>query len=245
MEKKTVLITGAASGIGKETAIVMAQAGYDVIINYIGSDEAAAEVQNQCTALGSDTKIYKADVSDFAAVEAMVSQIVTDYGHIDVLVNNAGITKDNLLLRMSEADFDAVISVNLKGSFNCLKHVSRVMMKQRSGSIINMSSVVGLSGNMGQANYSASKAGVVGLTKTAAKELASRGIRVNAVAPGYIDTAMTAVLPQEVKDKILSHIPLGSLGSANDVAQLVAFLASDASRYITGQVISVDGGLAM
>ena len=245
MEKKTVLITGAATGIGRETAILMAQAGYDVIINYIGSQEAATAVQKECIALGSDTKIYMADVSDYAAVEAMVAQIVKDYGHIDVLVNNAGITKDNLMLRMSEADFDRVINVNLKGSFNCLKHVSRVMMKQRHGSIINMSSVVGLSGNVGQANYSASKAGVVGLTKTAAKELAGRGIRVNAVAPGYIDTAMTAVLAQDVKDKILSHIPLGSLGTPQDVAQLVAFLASDSSRYITGQVISVDGGMAM
>ena len=245
MDKKTAVITGASGGIGKATAVMLAQAGYDVVINYYGDWENAEAVKAECEKYGSDSMIIEADVSDYAATENMVNEILKKYPRIDVLVNNAGITKDMLLLRMGEKDFDSVINVNLKGTFNCTKHFSRVMMKQRAGSIINMASVVGINGNAGQANYAASKAGVIGFTKSAAKELASRGVRVNAIAPGYIDTAMTAVLSDSVKQNILSHIPLGTLGKAEDVAKAVLFLASDSSSYITGTVLNVDGGMAM
>lgn len=245
MEKKVALITGASRGIGKQIALTMASEGYDVIINFNGNEEKAKEVCDECLKLGSKAMIVKANVADFAQVEAMVKTIMDVYGRIDVLVNNSGITKDTLLLRMSEEDFSSVVDVNLKGCFHCIKHVSKVMMKQRSGAIINMASVIGLVGNIGQANYAASKAGIIGLTKSVAKELASRGIRVNAIAPGFIATEMTEVLDDKVKDGIMSNIPLKQFGSVEDVANMVAFLASDKSKYVTGQVMNVDGGMVM
>lgn len=245
MEKKVALVTGASRGIGKQIALTLASEGYDVIVNYNGSEERAKAVSEECIALGSDAMCIKADVSNFAQVEAMVANIVEKYGHIDCLVNNSGITKDTLLLRMSEEDFASVVDVNLKGTFNCIKHVSKVMMKQRSGSIINMASVIGLVGNTGQANYAASKAGIIGLTKSVAKELAARGIRSNAIAPGFIATEMTEVLDEKVKEAIMTNIPLKQFGSVEDVANMVAFLASEKSRYVTGQVMNVDGGMVM
>lgn len=245
MEKKVALITGASRGIGKQIALTMASEGYDVIINFNGNEEKAKAVCEECSKLGSNAMIVKANVADFAQVEAMVKTVMDAYGRIDVLVNNSGITKDTLLLRMSEEDFSSVVDVNLKGCFNCIKHVSKVMMKQRSGAIINMASVIGLVGNVGQANYAASKAGIIGLTKSVAKELAARGIRVNAIAPGFIATEMTEVLDDKVKDGIMTNIPLKQFGSVEDVANMVAFLASDKSKYVTGQVMNVDGGMVM
>lgn len=245
MEKKVALITGASRGIGKQIALTMASEGYDVIINFNGNEEKAKEVCEECSKLGSNAMIVKANVADFAQVEAMVKTVMDAYGRIDVLVNNSGITKDTLLLRMSEEDFSSVVDVNLKGCFHCIKHVSKVMMKQRSGAIINMASVIGLVGNVGQANYAASKAGIIGLTKSVAKELAARGIRVNAIAPGFIATEMTEVLDDKVKDGIMTNIPLKQFGSVEDVANMVAFLASDKSKYVTGQVMNVDGGMVM
>ncbi|MDD3049235.1 MAG: 3-oxoacyl-[acyl-carrier-protein] reductase [Bacilli bacterium] len=245
MEKQVALITGASRGIGKQIAFTLASEGYDVIINFHGNEEKAREVCDECIALGSDAMILKANVAAFDEVEMMVKKIVETYGKIDVLVNNSGITKDTLLLRMSETDFSDVVDVNLKGCFHCIKHVSKVMMKQRSGAIINMASVIGLIGNVGQANYAASKAGIIGLTKSVAKELAPRGIRVNAIAPGFIDTEMTEVLDEKVKASIMSNIPLKRFGSVEDVANMVAFLASDKSGYVSGQVMNVDGGMVM
>ena len=245
MEKQVALVTGASRGIGKQIALTLANEGYDVIINYNGSEDRAKAVCEECIALGSKAMILKANVADFNQVETMVKTIMDEYGRIDTLVNNSGITKDTLLLRMSEEDFSNVIDVNLKGTFNCIKHVSKVMMKQRSGSIINMASVIGLVGNVGQANYAASKAGIIGLTKSIAKELAPRGIRSNAIAPGFIATEMTEVLDEKVKEGIMVNIPLKAFGSVEDVANMVAFLASDKSRYVTGQVLNVDGGMVM
>lgn len=245
MEKKVALITGASRGIGKQIALTMASEGYDVIVNYNGSEEKANEVCVECKALGSNAMAIKANVANFSDVEAMVATIMETYGRIDTLVNNSGITKDTLLLRMSEEDFASVVDVNLKGTFHCIKHVSRVMMKQRSGNIINMASVIGLVGNVGQANYAASKAGIIGLTKSIAKELAPRGIRVNAIAPGFIATEMTEVLDEKVKEGIMANVPLKEFGSVEDVANMVAFLASEKSRYVTGQVMNVDGGMVM
>lgn len=242
---KVALVTGAARGIGRAIALKFAANGYDVIVNFNGSEEKANEVASECIKLGSNAMVYKCNVANFNDVEQMVKDIVEKYGKIDVLVNNAGITKDTLLLRMSEDDFDKVIDINLKGAFNCIKHVSKVMLKARSGKIINMSSVVGVSGNAGQINYSSSKAGVIGMTKSAAKELASRGITVNAIAPGYIETDMTNVLSDEVKEGIKKSIPLNRLGQPDDIANAVAFLASDDASYITGQVIHVCGGMLM
>ena len=245
METKTALVTGAGRGIGKAIALALAAEGYQIVVNYNGSEEAANEVVALCEEKGVKAMAYRCNVADYAAVEQMMNDVVKEMGSIDVLVNNSGITKDGLLLRMKEEDFDRVVEVNLKGCFNCIRHVARIMMKQRHGSIINMSSVVGLSGNIGQANYAASKAGVIGMTKSLAREVASRHITVNAVAPGFIKTDMTAVLSDSVKEGILHGIPLGELGEAEDVANAVLYLASDEAAYITGQVISVDGGMAM
>lgn len=242
---KVALVTGAARGIGRAIAIKLAGNGYDVIVNYNGSIEKANETVEECKKLGSNSKAYKCDVSDYNAVEQMVKDIITEYGKIDCLVNNAGITKDTLLLRMTEEDFDKVIDINLKGAFNCLKHVSKYMIKARAGKIISLSSVVGVSGNAGQVNYSASKAGIIGMTKSAAKELAARGITVNAIAPGYIETDMTNVLSDNVKDEIKKSIPLSRLGQPEDIANAVNFLASDDASYITGQVLHVCGGMLM
>lgn len=245
MEKQSVLITGASRGIGKEIAIHMARIGYNVIVNYCGSESSAKSVVEECIKLGSDAMMIKADVSDYDDVLEMVNLVIKKYGRIDILVNNSGITKDSLVARMSEEDFSLVIDVNLKGTFNCIKHVSRVMIKQKGGSIINMASVIGVMGNIGQANYAASKAGIIGLTKSCAKELAYRHIRVNAIAPGFIETDMTDKLDEQIKTAIKDRIPLKAFGKPQDIADLVEFLASNKSSYITGQVIHVDGGMVM
>lgn len=245
MSKKVALVTGASRGIGKAIALELAKNNYDVVINYRGNEALAKEVSKECESYGARTLLCQGDVSNFQEVEAMMKKIIEQFGHLDVLVNNSGITKDALLLRMSEDDFNHVIDVNLKGCFNCIKHASKIMMKQRSGVIINMASVIGVVGNIGQANYAASKAGIIGLTKSVAKELASRHIRCNAIAPGFIDTEMTAVLDEKTKENILNQIPLRELGRVEDVAKMVLFLASDDSRYVTGQVLHVDGGMVM
>lgn len=242
---KTALITGAGRGIGRAIALALAAEGYDIAVNYNGSRDRAKEVCRQAMAMGVNAIAVQADVSDAARVENMVKEVMEKLGRIDVLVNNSGITRDGLIMRMKEEDFDRVIAVNLKGTFNCIKAVCPVMMKQRSGSIINMSSVVGLSGNAGQANYAASKAGVIGLTKSCARELAARNIRVNAVAPGFIVSDMTDVLSERAKENIVRSIPLKKLGEAQNVADMAVFLAGDKSRYITGQVFNVDGGMVM
>ena len=244
LEGKVALVTGASYGIGFAIAEGMAKAGATIVFNDIKQelvDKGLAAYKEA----GVEAHGYVCDVTDEDAVQAMVKQIVQEVGVVDILVNNAGITRDNLLMKMSEEDFDAVIQTNLKGVFNCVKHVSRQMLKQKSGRIINISSVSGVLGNAGQANYCAAKAGVIGLTKSAARELASRGITVNAVAPGFIRTDMTEVLSDAVKAAATEQIPMKHFGETEDVANLVAFLASDAARYITGQVISVDGGMAM
>lgn len=242
---KTAIVTGGARGIGREIALTLAEAGMNIVINYNRSDAAALEVKALCEAKGVGAHVVQCDVSIAEDVKRLVKETLDIFGTVDVLVNNAGITKDGLVLRMSESDFDDVIAVNLKGTFNCAKAVGRQMLKKRTGVIINVASVVGLMGNAGQANYAASKAGVIGLTKSLAKEFAARGVRVNAVAPGFIASDMTDALPEEVVDNYKTNIPLGSLGEPKDVADLVSFLASDAARYITGQVVSVDGGLYM
>ena len=243
--RKSALITGAGKGIGKAIALAFAKAGYDVIINYNGSKEAALNVKEEAETLGSNAIVIQADVSDEKQVDFMIEKALSAFGRIDVLVNNSGINKDGLMIRMSNEDFNKVIAVNLEGTFNCTKYVSRIMMKQRSGSIINMSSVVGILGNAGQANYAASKAGVIGLTKAAARELALRNIRVNAIAPGFIETDMTARLAEKDKEKMMEQIPLRSFGKPEDVANVCVALAGEAFKYVTGQVIHVDGGMAM
>ena len=240
---KTALITGAAKGIGKAVALAFAKEGYNIVINYNGSKEAALNTQQEIEALGVKTLVVQADVSDEDQVKTMVEKSIETFERIDVLVNNSGINKDGLMLRMSYEDFHKVIAVNLEGTFNCIKHVSRIMMKQRSGSIINMSSVVGIMGNAGQANYASSKAGVLGLTKSAARELALRHIRVNAIAPGFIETDMTAKLAEKDKAKMMEQIPLRQFGQPEDVANVCVALASDAFKYVTGQTIHVDGGM--
>ncbi len=242
---KVALVTGASRGIGRAVATKLAQDGFDVVVNYNGSEAAAQEVVEQCISHGVKAVAMQCNVSDFTAVANMVEQVMNEFGKIDVLVNNSGITRDNLLLRMSEDDFDQVIDVNLKGCFNTVKHISKIMMKQRSGNIINLSSVIGLIGNVGQTNYAASKGGVIALTKSISKELASRNIRANAIAPGFIQTSMTDELSDGIKESILKNIPLAEFGQVEDVANCVSFLASDASRYITGQVIHVDGGMVV
>lgn len=244
-EKKVALVTGAGRGIGRAIALALAEKGMFVIVNYNGSAAKAQDTVEEIRQAGGEAVSAACDVSDFNACGEMITALVKEYGHIDVLVNNAGITRDNLLMKMSEEDFDRVISVNLKGCFNTIKHLSRQLLKQRSGKIINISSVTGVMGNAGQANYCASKAGVIGLTKSAARELGSRGITVNAVAPGFIETEMTESLPDTVKAALTEQILLKRTGTAEEVAKVVAFLASDAADYITGQVISVDGGMAV
>jgi len=245
LEGKTALITGASRGIGKEVAIVFAQHGANVAFTDILEDDNAKDVEKQLNELGVKAKFYVSDASSFTASEEMAKQVAEEFGIIDILVNNAGITRDNLLLRMSEDDFDLVMRVNLKSVFNLTKAVQPFMLKQRKGSIINMSSVVGLQGNAGQANYSASKAGMLGFTKSVAKELGSRNIRCNAIAPGFIETEMTHALNEEVRKNWIQTIPLRRAGVAKDVADTAVYLASDLSAYVTGQVISCCGGMYM
>lgn len=244
-EKKIAVVTGGARGIGKAIALELAKAGNLVVINYNGSEEKARETKAEIEAAGGEADIMQCNVADFDACEVFFKAIAEKYGRVDILVNNAGVTKDGLLMKMSEEDFSRVVDTNLKGTFNCIRHVSRMMLKQRSGQIISLSSVVGLRGNAGQANYAASKAGIIGMTKSAARELASRGVTVNAVAPGFIETEMTAVLSEEVKKASAAQIPLGYFGKPEDIAKTVAFLASDDAAYITGQVIQVDGGMVI
>ena len=245
LANKTALVTGASRGIGRATAIELAKAGAKVAVNYAGNRAAAEEVVALIEAAGGQALMVQADVGDSAAVDAMVKSVVERFGSIDILVNNAGITRDNLIMRMKEEDWDAVIHTNLKGIFNCTKLVSKLMMKQRYGRIVNLTSVVGVMGNAGQSNYAAAKAGVIGFTKSMAKELASRNINVNAVAPGYISTDMTADLPEQAKTDLQSQIPLQRLGNPADVASAVLFLVSPGADYITGQTLHVDGGMVM
>lgn len=245
LEGKTALVTGASRGIGRAIAETLASEGAKVAINYAGNVKAAEEAKAAIEAAGGEAILVKADVSDPAAVQEMISTVTEAFGQIDILVNNAGITRDGLLMRMKDEDWDAVISTNLKGVYNCTKAVTKLMMKKRYGRIVNMTSVVGITGNAGQTNYSAAKAGVIGFSKSAAKELSSRGITVNMVAPGFIDTDMTAVLPDKVKEEMAAGIPLGRIGKAQDVANAVLFLVSDQASYITGQVVNVDGGMVM
>lgn len=242
---KVALVTGASRGIGRAIALLMAKQGADVVVNYSGSEGAAQETVDAILAMGRKAIKIKANVGNAEEVAAMVDEAHTTFGRIDILVNNAGITRDGLLMRMKDRDWDDVININLKGVYLMTKAVSKIMMKQRSGKIVNMTSVVGVTGNAGQANYSASKAGVIGFTKTCAKELASRGITVNAIAPGFIHTDMTDVLPDKVKDAMVHTIPLGRMAEPDEVAAVAAFLVSDMSSYITGQVINVDGGMVM
>lgn len=244
-KNKVAVVTGSYSGIGRCVSEKLASLGADIGLVGIGRDEDKAEALKAVEALGVKVKAYDLDVSDFEAGEAVIKEIISEFGKIDILVNNAGITRDKLMLNMAEADFDAVINVNLKGVYNMTKHVYKPFMRQRSGRIVNMASIVGINGNAGQANYSASKAGVIGLTKSVARELAARGVTVNAVAPGYIDTPMTQALSDKVKEEISASIPMKRRGLPEDVANVVAFLCSDLAAYVTGEVIRVDGGIAM
>ena len=245
LEGKVALVTGAGRGIGREIALTLAEYGADVIVNYHGSREKAQEVVEQIEQMGRKAVAVQCSVADYEACGKMVTDMLEAFGHIDILVNNAGITKDNLVIKMTEEDFDAVMDTNLKGTFNTIKHMYRPFLKQKAGRIINLSSVSGVLGNAGQANYAASKAGVIGLTKSVARELAARNITVNAVAPGYIDTDMTQAMTETAREATLAQIPLKRVGTPKDIAETVAFLASDRASYITGQVISVDGGMAI
>ena len=242
---KTAVVTGGSRGIGRAVCEELARGGANVVLCFAGNESAARETVAACEALGAKALAVQCNVADEAQAQALMDAAVQAFGRIDILVNNAGITRDGLLMMMKEADFDAVIETNLKGTFLCMKAVSRIMMKQRYGRIVNLSSVVGLRGNAGQVNYAASKAGVIGMTKSLAKELASRGVTVNAVAPGFIATDMTAAMPEAAKTATLAAIPMGRLGAPEDVAKAVAFLASDEAAYVTGQVLAVDGGMAM
>ena len=242
---KVALVTGASRGIGQATAIELAKAGSDVVVNFIGNEAVAQETVEKIEALGRKAIKIKANVGDADDVQAMVDEAIATFGHIDILVNNAGITRDGLLIRMKDSDWDEVLNINLKGVYLVTKAVAKLMVKQRAGRIINMTSVSGVTGNVGQANYAAAKAGVIGFTKTCAKELAARGITVNAVAPGFIETAMTDVLPEKIKEGIAATVPFGRMGQPEEIASVVTFLASDFASYITGQVLNVDGGMVM
>ena len=244
-EKKVALVTGAGRGIGRAIALALAEAGATVVVNYNGSKARAEEVVHAIEEKGGKASAYQCSVGDFEACGEMIKAVIKEYGRLDILVNNAGITRDGLIMKMKEEDFDQVIDTNLKGTFNTIRHAARQMVKQRSGKIINISSVSGILGNAGQANYAASKAGVIGLTKTMARELAARNITVNAIAPGFVETEMTDVLNDEVKKSACTQIPLGRFGKTEDIAAMAAFLASEKADYITGQVISVDGGMNM
>ncbi|KSU62483.1 beta-ketoacyl-ACP reductase [[Bacillus] enclensis] len=245
LEGKAALVTGASRGIGREIALELAREGAKVAVNYSGSEAKANEVVDEIKSMGGEAFAVQCNVADGESVQTMVKETISQFGSLDILVNNAGITKDNLLMRMKESEWDDVININLKGVFLCTKAATRQMMKQRSGRIINISSIVGVSGNPGQANYVAAKSGVIGLTKTAAKELAPRGITVNAVAPGFISTDMTDELPEDVRSEMLKQIPLNRMGDPKDIAGVVSFIASDASSYMTGQTLHVDGGMVM
>ena len=242
---KTAVVTGGSRGLGRAVCLELAKGGANVVLCYAGNEAAAGETVVACEALGAKALAVRCDVAKADEVKALMDAAVQAFGRIDILVNNAGITRDGLLMMMKEDDFDAVINANLKGAFLCMKAVSRLMMKQRWGRIVNLSSVVGLRGNAGQVNYAASKAGVIGMTKSLAKELATRGVTVNAVAPGFIDTDMTAAMPQAAREATLASIPMGRMGAPEDVAKAVAFLASNEAAYVTGQVLAVDGGMAM
>lgn len=245
LEGKIALVTGASRGIGRGIALALAGCGATVLVNYNGSKERAEQVVAEIANMGGQAEAIGCNVSDYAACEQMVKDVIGKYGKVDILVNNAGITRDNLIMRMSEQDYDDVLNTNLKGAFNTMKHLTRHFLKNKSGKIINISSVSGVMGNAGQANYSASKAGLIGLTKSIARELSSRGICVNAVAPGFIETEMTKAMPESVLEGAKGSIPLGRIGSVDDIANSVLFLASDYANYITGQVICVDGGMSI
>lgn len=242
---KVAIVTGGSRGIGRAVALQLAHNGAKVVVNYAGNEQAAKEVVELITAKGGHAIAVQADVANADSVDQMVKQAMDAFGRIDILVNNAGVTRDTLLMRMKEDDWDAVLDTNLKGIYLCTKAVSRIMMKQKAGKIINMTSVVGIMGNAGQANYAAAKAGVIGFTKSMAKELASRNITVNAIAPGFISTDMTAVLSDQVKSDLVNSIPLGKLGTPEEIAYAVVFLSSDYANYITGQTLNVDGGMVM
>ena len=245
VDGRIALVTGASRGIGRAVALALAAEGADVAVNYAGSEKAAQEVAEAIRAMGRRALVVQADVSDAEAVQKMVAAVTSEFGRIDILVNNAGITRDGLLMRMKDEDWEAVLKTNLTGVYNCTKAVTKGMMKQRYGRIINMTSVVGVTGNAGQANYAAAKAGVIGLTKSTAKELGSRAITANAIAPGFIESDMTAGLPEKNKQEMAAAIPLAKFGQPADVAQAVVFLASDWASYITGQTLHVDGGMVM
>ena len=245
LQGKCALVTGGSRGIGRAVCLELARQGARVAVNYAGNAAAAEETVKACQDLGAEAFAIQADVADAAACDAMVKEVLARFGRVDILVNNAGVTRDGLMLTMKESDWDTVLDTNLKGAFQCMKAVYRPMMKQKYGRVVNLSSIVGLRGNAGQANYAASKAGLIGLTKSMAKELAARNVTVNAVAPGFIDTDMTAALPEKAREAMLASIPMGRLGQAEDVARAVAFFAGDESAYVTGQVLCVDGGMAV